>query len=113
MIPVARWKGLGGHIDFNHRCFETYTLNFRKAFTAPTRSEFFSGLTDEICRHAGYSSTAASNARMCGQSYGGKRSRTRERPFIDGRGFRITRVSRRPKIPVETTRSKYGPYPMR
>jgi len=25
MIPVARWKGLGGDINFNHRCFETYT----------------------------------------------------------------------------------------
>ncbi len=25
MIPVARWKGLGGEINFNHRCFETYT----------------------------------------------------------------------------------------
>jgi alkanesulfonate monooxygenase SsuD/methylene tetrahydromethanopterin reductase-like flavin-dependent oxidoreductase (luciferase family) len=25
IIPVARWKGFGGDIDFNHRCFETYT----------------------------------------------------------------------------------------
>ena len=25
VIPVARWKGLGGEINFNHRCFETYT----------------------------------------------------------------------------------------
>jgi FMNH2-dependent dimethyl sulfone monooxygenase len=25
IIPVARWKGLGGEINFNHRCFETYT----------------------------------------------------------------------------------------
>jgi dimethylsulfone monooxygenase len=25
IIPVARWKGLGGDINFNHRCFETYT----------------------------------------------------------------------------------------
>jgi hypothetical protein len=25
IIPVARWRGLGGEINFNHRCFETYT----------------------------------------------------------------------------------------
>ena len=25
VIPVARWRGLGGEINFNHRCFETYT----------------------------------------------------------------------------------------
>ena len=25
IIPVARWRGLGGDINFNHRCFETYT----------------------------------------------------------------------------------------
>ena len=25
MVPVARWRGFGGDVDFNHRSFETYT----------------------------------------------------------------------------------------
>ena len=25
LIPVARWKGMGGAVDFNHRNFETFT----------------------------------------------------------------------------------------
>lgn len=25
IIPVARWKGMGGKVDFNHRNFETFT----------------------------------------------------------------------------------------
>ena len=25
VIPVARWKGMGGKVNFNHRNFETFT----------------------------------------------------------------------------------------
>ena len=25
IIPVARWKGMGGSVNFNHRNFETFT----------------------------------------------------------------------------------------
>ena len=25
IIPVARWKGMGGKVNFNHRNFETFT----------------------------------------------------------------------------------------
>ena len=38
IIPVARWKGLGGDINFNHRCFETYTW-----------AAGLAALTDKIC----------------------------------------------------------------
>lgn len=38
IIPVARWKGLGGKINFNHRCFETYT--WAAGLAASTRKIF-------------------------------------------------------------------------
>jgi alkanesulfonate monooxygenase SsuD/methylene tetrahydromethanopterin reductase-like flavin-dependent oxidoreductase (luciferase family) len=39
LIPVARWRGMGGNVNFNHRNFETFT--WAAGLSAVTRPSIY------------------------------------------------------------------------